>query len=104
MLKKAVLPLPVVGDVRGRGLLWAVEFVTDKRRKGEFPAHSKFSQEVVAAASRDGLYIHGASARSGPVNVEYVMIAPWYFIMRAEVGLVVDRLRRAIETVSQGAT
>jgi adenosylmethionine-8-amino-7-oxononanoate aminotransferase len=102
-LKEVVLPLPLVGDVRGRGLLWAVEFVTDKKSKGQFPAHSNFSKKVVAAALENGLYLHGASGRSGPFNVEYVMIAPWYLIMKTEVGLVVDKLRVAIETASQGS-
>ncbi len=72
--------------------------------KEQFPADSKFSKKVVVAASENGLYLHGASGSSGPFNVEYVMLAPWYSIMKNEVGLIVDKLRHAIETVSQGVT
>lgn len=95
------MPLPLVGDVRGRGLFWGVEFVTEKKGKGQFPAHSQFSKKVVSAALENGVYLHGASGRSGPFNVEYIMIAPQYSITKSEVGLIVDRLREAIQSVSQ---
>ncbi len=37
--------LDCVGDVRGIGLLWAVELVADKRLKTPFPAERKFSAQ-----------------------------------------------------------
>lgn len=35
-----------VGDIRGRGLFWAVEFVQDKATKAPFPSKNNVSMEI----------------------------------------------------------
>lgn len=35
-----------VGDIRGRGLFWAIEFVQDRATKGPFPAKRNVSMEI----------------------------------------------------------
>src|SRR5439155_4366200 len=46
-----------VGDVRGIGLLWAVEFVADKSSKRPFPPDQNFAGRVAAAALKRGLLV-----------------------------------------------
>ena len=38
-----LIELPCVGDVRGMGLMWGVEFVTDRSTRAPFPAGDNFS-------------------------------------------------------------
>jgi adenosylmethionine-8-amino-7-oxononanoate aminotransferase len=45
-----------VGDVRGKGLMCAVEFVQDKMTKAEFPPTDQIGSNVHAAAQKRGLF------------------------------------------------
>ncbi|TIV95757.1 MAG: aminotransferase class III-fold pyridoxal phosphate-dependent enzyme, partial [Mesorhizobium sp.] len=48
---------PLVGDVRGRGMLAAVELVTDKRKKTPLPASAMPARRVFDRAWDNGLII-----------------------------------------------
>ncbi|OMP81712.1 putative aminotransferase [Diplodia seriata] len=101
LMEAEILPLPLVGDVRGRGLYYAAEFVLDKQAKTAFPVGEHFSTKVVAAASELGLNILGNLGKTGPIDVEHVMITPPYIITEAEVVRVVQLLKQAIQKASE---
>ncbi len=50
--------LKAVGDVRGIGLLWGVEFVAEQSSKRPFPAEKNFSGRVGMAAAKRGLLVY----------------------------------------------
>jgi L-2,4-diaminobutyrate transaminase len=54
-LKDAFAPLPIVGEVRGVGMLAAVEFVADRRAKRRFDGTLKVGARVSKAARYRGL-------------------------------------------------
>src|SRR5262249_4278467 len=49
---QTLMKLKSVGDVRGIGLLWGVEFVADKSSKQPFPHSLNFAAQVGTAAAR----------------------------------------------------
>ncbi|MCW5851240.1 MAG: aspartate aminotransferase family protein [Anaerolineae bacterium] len=49
-----------IGDVRGKGMLWGVEFVQDRATRASFPASANFGKRVELAARARGLVIRGA--------------------------------------------
>jgi len=55
-LKAAIGDHPHVGDVRGLGLMAAVEYVEDKATKAEFPAEEKTGIRLHAATQERGLF------------------------------------------------
>ncbi len=55
-LDAALASHPHVGDVRGKGLMCAVEIVQDKVTKAEFPAADQMGSKVHAAAQKRGLF------------------------------------------------
>jgi len=55
-LKSALEEHPHVGEVRGLGLMCAVELVQDKESKTEFPAEEKVGIRVHQAAQQHGLF------------------------------------------------
>ena len=48
---------PLVGDVRGRGMLAAIELVTDKQKKTPLPAAADPSRRIFDRAWANGLVI-----------------------------------------------
>lgn len=100
LLKKNIAPLPFVGDVRGRGLFWAVEFVHDKEKRLPFSPEDKFCETVVDKALDLGLAILGNLGRTGEQYVDLVILSPPYIVRSDEIHHIVDLLAQAIEFTS----
>ncbi|KAF2105808.1 pyridoxal phosphate-dependent transferase [Lophiotrema nucula] len=104
LLRAQVLPLKLVGDVRGRGLLWSVEFVLNKQTKQQFPENVHFSKAVMQASLSRGLYVHGRTSRDGGLyTVQHVMVCPPFIVSQNEVIAIVERLKSAIEACIEHA-
>ncbi len=85
-----------VGDVRGIGLLWAVEFVADKRTKQPFPPEQNFAARVGQAASRRGLLVYPMQGCVDGISGDHILIAPPAVISSEEIQWSVEQLRAAI--------
>ncbi|KAJ4127688.1 hypothetical protein NW768_007959 [Fusarium equiseti] len=99
LLKQRLGQLDVVGDIRGRGLFWAVEFVQDKASKSPFPPGLRFCHEVVDEALKLGLNILGNLGTTGEVHVDHVIMSPPYVVTKPELERMVGILEEAIGTV-----
>ncbi len=55
-LKQALAGHPHVGEVRGLGLMWAIEYVKDKATREEFKPEEKVGARIHAAAQERGLF------------------------------------------------
>jgi len=82
--------LPHVGEVRGKGLLAAVELVTDKRSKAKPPAQARLGQRVLKHAFDDGLVFRAFAD-------DILGFAPSLTYTEADVDVLIDKLRRAIQ-------
>ena len=85
---------PLVGDVRGRGLLAALELVSDKDTKARFAPEVEISKRLTQAGSRFQLIFRAFS--DGVVG-----FAPALCITREEVDLLIDRLRQVLDAVHE---
>lgn len=85
----------VVGDVRGKGLLNAIEIVADKETKAIFPGHMQASYRISEIGREIGLQIYSRRAASG-VFGEWLMAAPPLIITEPQideyVGLIADMI------------
>ena len=95
----AVRALPLVGDVRGRGLLAGIEFVEDRDSRAPFPREKRFAERFTAAAERAGLLVWPNTGHADGVNGDLVMLAPPFVITEAEIDQIVERFVYAYETV-----
>jgi adenosylmethionine-8-amino-7-oxononanoate aminotransferase len=93
---KKLWKLDCVGDVRGLGLLWAVEFVADKHTKEPYPAEKKFAARVNEYAMKRGLSLYPMQGCADGTRGDHIMIAPPAVITADEIGWAVERLIEAI--------
>ncbi|HTO53013.1 MAG TPA: aspartate aminotransferase family protein [Myxococcota bacterium] len=83
-----------VGDVRGRGLLWAIELVADKATREPFPARVGFTNRVVAAGLEHGLFAYGGGV--DPAR-DVITFGPPFTISEHEIELIGERIELALE-------
>lgn len=90
-----------VADIRGRGLLQAVEFMLDPQTKIPFAKHTEFGAKVQRAAFRLGVALYpGAGTIDGVVG-DHVLIAPAYNVSEEELECTVKELRKGYDQVVQ---
>jgi L-2,4-diaminobutyrate transaminase len=84
---------PNVAEIRGEGLMIAVEFISDREKKVRFDPSVGPHRQVVAAARDNGLIV-----RPLPFG-EVISFAPPLVFGEADADRTVDMLGRAVETV-----
>jgi hypothetical protein len=92
----------MVGDIRGRGLLAAVELVADPETKEPFPPGKRIIERVVAAARRRGLLVYSSKGCADGVAGDVVVLGPPLVITPEEIDLAADRLAAAVAEVAAG--
>jgi adenosylmethionine-8-amino-7-oxononanoate aminotransferase len=93
--------VPAVGDVRGVGLLWGVEFVADRKTKAPFPPQAGFSTRVGAAAARRGVMVYPMQGSVDGTSGDHLLLAPPAVITAEQSAWAVEQLRTAILDVQQ---
>jgi adenosylmethionine-8-amino-7-oxononanoate aminotransferase len=88
-----LLELPIVGDIRGKGLMAAVEIVKDKATKEMFPVELRIAWKVWEKALSKGVITRVAGANN-------IALCPPLIITREQIDELVAALRGAIEEVA----
>lgn len=86
---------PFIGDVRGKGLMTAIEFVADPVTMEKLPPEVKIGQRVLDLAYERGLIVYFRRVTGG-VQGDCVMVCPPLIIDRQQVGEIVSILGDAI--------
>lgn len=85
-----------VGDVRGRGLMTAVEFVRDRITKEPFPRTAKFTEKLVDLALKNGLVLYPGTGFVDGVRGDMVMIGPPFIIEEKQIDELIQILERTL--------
>jgi adenosylmethionine-8-amino-7-oxononanoate aminotransferase len=88
---------PSVGDVRGIGLLWGVEFVVDKASRRPYAPGKQFAAKVAAAAARLDVMTYPMQGCVDGITGDHLLIAPPAVIKREEIEFAVEQIGRAVE-------
>lgn len=98
-LRERLSDHPNVGDIRGRGLFWAVEFVADKETKAPFPSSMDLSTKLHAKGLSRGyeIALFNTTGSADGYSGDHVLIAPPYIINRSDVDEIVERLRKVVD-------
>lgn len=83
--------IPVIGDVRGKGLLNGIELVSDADSKSMFSPDQDVCGQIKKIALKHGLMIYARQASNGEFG-EWLMITPPLIVTRAEIDNIVEGL------------
>lgn len=88
---------PHVGDIRGRGLLQAVEIVADRTTKVPFDPDLKLHARIKSAAMEHGLMCYPQGGTIDGIRGDHVMLAPSFIVEQFHIDEIADRLSAAID-------
>jgi adenosylmethionine-8-amino-7-oxononanoate aminotransferase len=89
-----LLDHPHVGDVRGRGLLQAIELVRDKQTLEPFPKQAGLTGKVVAAGLQEGVFFYPAGTE--PAR-DVIVLGPPFIVEEDDLDQMVEVLRHSID-------
>jgi adenosylmethionine-8-amino-7-oxononanoate aminotransferase len=88
-----------VGDIRGRGLFWAIELVSDRATRASFDPALKLNQKIKAEAFANGLGCYPGGGTVDGIRGDHVLLAPPYIASADEIDQIVDKLGTAVDNV-----
>jgi adenosylmethionine-8-amino-7-oxononanoate aminotransferase len=97
---KPLLDFDCIGDVRGIGLLWGVEFVADKRTKQPFPAGLNFAAKVAAECAQRGVLVYPMQGTVDGYSGDHLLLAPPAIITEAQIAECAKAIKDSVAAVS----
>jgi len=91
----------IVGDVRGKGLMTAVEFVKNKKTKEPFPRNIHLAEKILQTAQKKGLILYFCIGFVDGVNGDAVMVAPPFNVTKKEIDEIIKIFAESILEVRQ---
>lgn len=91
---------PLIGDIRGLGLLNAIEIVADRDSARMLPRELDVVGRIQAIAREQGLLIYGRRTHAGRFG-DWIMVSPPLIATRADIDEIVHGLGRCLERYRQ---
>jgi hypothetical protein len=95
---------PHVGDIRGRGLLQAIELVADRSTKAPFDPELKLHERARNEAFLRGLLVYPGGGTADGRSGDHILLAPPYNVTDGELEIIVDLLDQTIEAAGDQPT
>ena len=97
-LRGALAASPHVGDIRGIGMMWGVEFVQDRQTLKPFPRSEKLTERLWQALFDQGVILYKSIGMAG-TDGDGLIVSPPFVITEDEIDLVVDRLYETLRKI-----
>jgi adenosylmethionine-8-amino-7-oxononanoate aminotransferase len=95
-----LLDLPAVGEVRGLGLLTAVEIVADRKTRASYPSREATAERIQAEAMRRGVVVYASGGQDQGAG-DLLLVGPPFMITNNEIDETVSTLGDAIAAVTR---
>ncbi|ETS83172.1 hypothetical protein PFICI_05048 [Pestalotiopsis fici W106-1] len=97
-LIKSVSHHPNVGNIRGRGFFWGIEFVADKETGKPFPVSAGVAMGLaeLGLSKEYGIAVYPGSGTVDGVNGDHVIISPAYNTTAEEIEEIVEIFQRLV--------
>ncbi len=91
---------PIIGDVRGKGLLMAIELVWNRELKTPFPNSVKANLALADEAYKNGLIIYPRKSMNG-IRGDHLMVSPPLIVTREQVDDIIEKLDDSLKVTQQ---
>jgi hypothetical protein len=101
-LRAALAPLAShkhVGDIRGLGLLMAVEVVKDKATREAFPKEENMAERIRQAALDDGVLTYPTQGCVDGLRGDHILLAPPFIVSEEECRTIARAIEAALRKV-----
>jgi adenosylmethionine-8-amino-7-oxononanoate aminotransferase len=96
-LRRAFAEHPNVGDIRGRGLLWALELVADRKAKTPFDPGLRMHARIKQEGLKTGLLCYPIGGTIDGERGDHVLLAPPFVIEPSQIEELVHKLSATLE-------
>lgn len=87
---------PHVGDIRGRGLMWGLEFVAERQSKLPFPTELNLARKIGDAAFERGMIVYPSHGNIDGLWGDQVMVAPPFIVTDEQLDEIVGLLEESV--------
>lgn len=91
----------IIGDVRGKGLMTAVEFIKNKKTKEPFPRKIHLAERILETALKKGLNLYFCIGFVDDVNGDAVMVAPPFTVTKKEIDKIIKIFSETISEIKK---
>lgn len=102
LLRERFADHPHVGDIRGRGFLWALELVADRATKAPFDPERRVHARLKLQALQNGLLCYPTGGTIDGARGDHVLLAPPYIVAESHLLELVDKLAASLDQVVPG--
>jgi adenosylmethionine-8-amino-7-oxononanoate aminotransferase len=92
---------PIVGDIRGKGLMIGIEFVKDQKTKEPFDTSANIQGKVTVSCLNHGLVVYPGGGSVDGIRGDHILIAPPINITGEEIDELFDCLEKGIKDVCE---
>jgi len=86
----------VVGNIRGLGLLWGIEFVRDAKTRDPFPSDARISARIAEDALESGVMTYPIQGCADGHRGDHILLAPPFTITAGMIQMLASTLEHAI--------
>ena len=97
LLRERFADHPHVGDIRGRGLFWGLEFVADRASKAPFDPARKVHARLKREAMARGLMVYPMGGTLDGKHGDHVLLAPPFIVGEEHLATIAQRLAAAVD-------
>ncbi|GKZ22561.1 hypothetical protein AbraCBS73388_008722 [Aspergillus brasiliensis] len=92
---------PHVGDIRGKGLFWGIEFVKDKETKEPFSPGKGVAFQIQETGLKPeyGVSLYAANGTVDCMKGDHIILAPPYNVSKEEIDIIVDTAAKVLDDV-----
>jgi adenosylmethionine-8-amino-7-oxononanoate aminotransferase len=92
---------PMIGEIRGRGLMWGIEFVQDRQSREPFDPHVSLAKHIMLRAMERGLIIYPVVGLADGQRGDGVLICPPLVIEEGEIETLLSMLAETLRQVGK---
>lgn len=101
LLKETFSTARLVGDIRGRGLFWGIEFVQDRTAREPFPPEMAVGVRFQTMVFELGVAVYPGMCTIDGTKGDHVLLAPPYNVTESELRIIVQVMKDGYDSLEK---